>query len=365
MRTTSDLIRQAASFEILGLLIATRLTSPGSSTIRWTRSVSLPSSATAATARKSLCNLGFDHLLRRATGALHKTLPIRVAHAVLFEATLLLLLLPPFAWWLGITLREALLMDLSFAAFYALHAFAFIWAYDTIFQPGGAAAMANGEALMEEEEETGGSPACFAHELVEGQPVDPETARDVARFRRAERARLMEARRRMSSSDRARAAETLARAVDQLVTPEAGMRVAVYWPIRGEPDLRGWMTRAHDTGASVLLPVVIRKAEPLVFRLWSPGCAMERGIWNIPVPAEGKEKRPDVVVAPLVGVDRDCYRLGNGGGYYDRTLAGLDPLPRVIGVGFADCRVPTIYPMPWDIPMHSVVLADGTVQHRA
>ena len=61
---------------------------------------------------------------------------------------------------------------------------------------------------------------------------------------------------------------------------------------------------------------------------------------------------------------RPRHRLA-GGGYYDRTLARLDPLPRVIGVGFAGCRIPTIYPMPWDIPMHDVVLADGTVQHRA
>ena len=91
---------------------------------------------------------------------------------------------------------------------------------------------------------------------------------------------------------------------------------------------------------------------------------MQRGVWNIPVPAEGAEMLPDVVVAPLVGVDRDGYRLGNGGGYYDRTLARLDPLPRVIGVGFPDCRVLTIYPMPWDIPMHSIVLADGSVRHR-
>ena len=101
----------------------------------------------------------------------------------------------------------------------------------------------------------------------------------------------------------------------------------------GEPNLRGLIDRVHEAGATVLLPAVIRKAEPLVFRSWSPGCAMEHGIWNIPVPADGTDLRPNVVVAPLVGADRDCYRLGNGGGYYDRTLAGLDPLPRVIGVG--------------------------------
>ncbi|SFP91780.1 5-formyltetrahydrofolate cyclo-ligase [Tranquillimonas alkanivorans] len=104
------------------------------------------------------------------------------------------------------------------------------------------------------EEERGGSPACFAHELVDGQPVDPETARDVARFRKAERARMIEARRHVSRSDRAIAAQTLASALDEVIAPEAGVRIALYWPIRGEPDLRGWMARAHEAGAIVLLP---------------------------------------------------------------------------------------------------------------
>ena len=70
--------------------------------------------------------------------------------------------------------------------------------------------------------------------------------------------------------------------------------------------------------------------------------------------------RPDIVVAPLVGVDKALYRLGNGGGYYDRTLAALDPRPRVVGVGFAGCLMPTIFPMSWDVPMDTVLLSDGT-----
>lgn len=91
---------------------------------------------------------------------------------------------------------------------------------------------------------------------------------------------------------------------------------------------------------------------------------MERGIWNIPVPASGRRAHPDIVVSPLLGVDKACFRLGNGGGYYDRTLAALDPQPQVIGVGFPDCRMPTIFPMPWDIAMDVVVLADGSIEHR-
>lgn len=211
---------------------------------------------------------------------------------------------------------------------------------------------------MDEESDGGDSP-CFAHLLVDGQPVDPETARDVARFRRAERARLVAARA-LPSEERERATARLIEGLDRIVTLRPGMTIAVYWPIRGEPDLRPWMRRAHGAGARVLLPVVIEDHAPLEFRDWSPDCRMTRGFWNILVPAEGEARLPELVIAPLVGVDEELYRLGNGGGYYDRTLARLEPRPRVIGVGFAECRLPTIYPMPWDVPMTEVLLSDGT-----
>lgn len=206
------------------------------------------------------------------------------------------------------------------------------------------------------DEDTPGDEPCFAHRLVAGRPVDPETARDVARFRKARRAEFYEARKQLRSDERARLTETIAAALDRAVGDPAGQRIAVYWPIRGEPDLRGWMAHAHEKGAEICLPVVIHTNEPLEFRPWHPGCRMERGAWNIPVPAEGPPVRPDLVISPLVGIDDAGFRLGNGGGYYDRTLAALNPRPRVIGVGFPGCRLTTIYPMPWDIPMDEVIL---------
>lgn len=212
-----------------------------------------------------------------------------------------------------------------------------------------------------EDDDRGGTAPCTAHLLINGEPIDPTMAQDVARFRTAERARLMAARRRLSTDDRAQLTATLAETLASIVAPQSGMKIAVYWPIRGEPDLRGWMTQAHDAGADVLLPVVVEKNAPLIFRTWSPDCAMTRGIWNIPVPAQGSEETPDIVISPLLGVDRSCFRLGNGGGYYDRTLAQFRPRPRIIGVGFPDCVMETIFPMPWDIAMDTVVLADGMV----
>jgi 5-formyltetrahydrofolate cyclo-ligase family len=80
-----------------------------------------------------------------------------------------------------------------------------------------------------------------------------------------------------------------------------------------------------------------------------------RGAWNIPVPAKGEEVRTDIALAPLVGYDARCYRLGYGGGYFDRTLAQLPASTIAIGVGYAETEIATIYPQPFDIPMRRIV----------
>lgn len=209
-----------------------------------------------------------------------------------------------------------------------------------------------------------GSPPCFAHELVDGQPVDAETWRDVARFRRAERARLLALRQAMSQETRVAQAAVIADLLDDLLRPGPGQVIAAYWPIRSELDLRSWMARAHELGAQVALPAVVARDRPLAFHEWTPRCAMTRGVWNIPVPAAGVALTPDIVVSPVLGIDRDGFRLGNGGGYYDRTLADLKTRPQVIGIGQDFARIATIFPMPWDIPMDSVILGDGSVWHR-
>ena len=82
---------------------------------------------------------------------------------------------------------------------------------------------------------------------------------------------------------------------------------------------------------------------------------MQTGVWNIPIPKQRDILRPDVVIVPLVGFDGSGYRLGYGGGYFDRTLASAVPRPYAIGLGYADSALQTIYPQPHDIPMNLIV----------
>jgi 5,10-methenyltetrahydrofolate synthetase len=86
---------------------------------------------------------------------------------------------------------------------------------------------------------------------------------------------------------------------------------------------------------------------------------MTPGIWNIPTPAESAIVVPDVVLAPVLGFDEACYRLGNGGGYFDRTLAVLQPRPLAIGIGYERLRIRTIYPQPHDVAMDVIVTEQG------
>src|SRR6476469_9548615 len=128
-----------------------------------------------------------------------------------------------------------------------------------------------------------------------------------------------------------------------------------YLPFRGEPDLRPLMQTVVEGGGRCALPVVVEKKAPLVFRLWKPGERLAAGIWNIPIPADGADVLSDIVIAPVVGLDSAGYRLGYGGGYFDRTLASLSHHPLAIGVGYNAAAVSTIYPLPHDVPMEAIV----------
>lgn len=202
------------------------------------------------------------------------------------------------------------------------------------------------------------SPPCFMHELdtgYAGVPARQDAWADVSRWRKAERKRLLDARMALDVAARHDSANRIAAALERTVSRIGGRTVSIYWPFRGEPDLRGWASRVIERGGRVALPVVIRKDWPLEFRAWSPGDPLERGMWNILEPARGPSVQPDVVIAPLVGFDEANYRLGYGGGFFDRTLATMARRAFVVGVGYAAAKVATIYPQPHDIPMDAIV----------
>jgi 5,10-methenyltetrahydrofolate synthetase len=131
--------------------------------------------------------------------------------------------------------------------------------------------------------------------------------------------------------------------------------VSLYWPIRAEPDLRPLMRALDAEGVAVCLPIAIKLGEPLRFRPWTKGCAMERGFWDIPVPATQEEVEPRTLIAPIVGYDGGGYRLGYGGGFFDRTLEKFSGTGKAIGIGYSMFRIPTIHPQPHDIGMTAIV----------
>jgi len=128
-----DRVRHAAMFEIIGLAIFI----PGSA-ILFNKPVEAMGvigiiSATTATIWNFLFNLGFDRAMLRLRGTVRKTMPLRVAHAILFEAGLVVLLIPFIAWYLGISIIAALMMDVVIVLFYLAYAFLFNIAYDWLF----------------------------------------------------------------------------------------------------------------------------------------------------------------------------------------------------------------------------------------
>ena len=217
-----------------------------------------------------------------------------------------------------------------------------------------------------DDEEAGGSPPCFLHELgPDGAPVDAQQASDVARWRKAERSRLIALRCALPPEDRALHTDAIVRKLDEMIPAGSNEIVSVYWPIRGEPDLRSWMRDACVRGLRVALPVAVELGRPMTFREWRPDSAMARGLWKIPYPASGPDVVPTTTLAPLVGFDPSCYRLGYGGGFFDRTLAAMRRKPVVIGVGYPQLRIPTIFPQPHDIPMNWIVTGSESSLRRA
>jgi 5-formyltetrahydrofolate cyclo-ligase len=124
-----------------------------------------------------------------------------------------------------------------------------------------------------------------------------------------------------------------------------GSVVAGYWPIMTELDDRPLLARLDERGVICALPVVVSAGAPLQFRRWRPLDELEPGVLGTSHPlVTAPEVVPGVVLAPLLAFDGEGYRLGQGGGYYDRTLAALRSRGAVtaVGVGFAVQQVDAV-----------------------
>lgn len=197
------------------------------------------------------------------------------------------------------------------------------------------------------------SSPCMAHEIAPDYfdvlAVDPEQSRDVARWRRAERTRLLRARRLPCPALRHRREKALSGWLRTFIHDHLCNRpshiLAAYWPIAAEPDLRPLMAELIASGTTVALPVVESHDAPLGFRRWTPATRMAKDEQGVLAPEPHDTNiKPEVLLAPLVGWDPAGYRLGYGTGYLDRTFAALSPRPFAIGVGLAAARLSTISP---------------------
>ncbi len=132
-RSFPDRVRHALSFEIVGLAIFTPLATLAFDKPAMDMGVIGLISATVATLWNFVFNMGFDRAMIRRTGSAAKSVPVRILHTLMFEGGLIVLLIPMIAWYLGITLWQALVMDIAIVAFYLVYTFFFNVAYDRVY----------------------------------------------------------------------------------------------------------------------------------------------------------------------------------------------------------------------------------------
>lgn len=140
-----------------------------------------------------------------------------------------------------------------------------------------------------------------------------------------------------------------------ILSPLPAGIISFYMPIRGEINCQPLIENLLILGWQATLPKIIAKDTALQFRQWTPDSDMQPEIWQIPVPQNTPELVPDVLLIPLVGFDQYRHRLGNGGGFYDRSLATIQPKPLAIGVGLESLKLADINAQPHDIAMDHVV----------
>ena len=166
--------------------------------------------------------------------------------------------------------------------------------------------------------------------------------------------------------ERAAAAEALAaRGLPLALSP--GMVVSGFSPMRSEINPVPLMRCLADQGAMLALPVVQGRGHPLAFRAWSFGDPLVPGVWGIREPAaQAPSVAPDLLLVPLAAFDRRGYRLGYGGGYYDRTITALRRLKAIVAVGlaFAAQEIVRVPDMPYDARLDFVLTEHEAIDCR-
>lgn len=145
--------------------------------------------------------------------------------------------------------------------------------------------------------------------------------------------------------------------------------IGAYWPIKGEFDPLPTLHRWKEDGElldkpqprRIALPVVDKQTGTLRFHAWYPGCPMQEDAYGIPKPRDTEELHPSLLFVPCVGYAAGGWRLGYGGGFYDRTLAELEPRPFTVGLGFAQAFVQDFIPQAHDLPLDTILNEYGTI----
>lgn len=174
---------------------------------------------------------------------------------------------------------------------------------------------------------------------------------------------------RLDMPDRQQRADVLQNVLRIWLVGRPDTVIGAYWPIKGEFDPLPALHRWKEDGElldqpqprRIGLPVVDKVHKTLVFHAWYPGCRMEEDAYGIPKPKDTEVIVPTVLFVACVGYGPGGYRLGYGGGFYDRTLATLQPRPYTVGLGFTNGFVPDFEAGPHDIPLDAILNENGQV----
>jgi 5-formyltetrahydrofolate cyclo-ligase len=151
------------------------------------------------------------------------------------------------------------------------------------------------------------------------------------------------------------------------VEVKLGTVVSGFSPLKSEISPLPLLRRLADAGASLVLPVVIGRGQPLVMRAWSFGAPLVSGVWGIrEPPADAPELNPDIVIVPLLAFDRRGHRIGYGAGYYDMTIARLRAMKAVtaIGIAFGSQEIAAVPTTPRDARLDLVLTERETIDFR-